>query len=158
MIWIVLPLVCPRCVSDFYYDSQGVLQCFLLDYIPVINLKQLQAVMSIDVISDVWVIWERISQKLIFWRRGWAWLGTVGHGWYSDGTAWVRSVDLGDYLGFLAGDFCHSTSVSPSGGFPFLFCSFYYGKVVLVIYDAFSSRFSATALDGEYVSTFFGHK
>ena len=44
-----------------------------------------------NVISDVWVIWERISQKLIFWRHGWE--------------AWVRSGDLGNYLGFLAGDF-----------------------------------------------------
>ena len=39
--------------------------------------------------------------------------------WYSE--AWLRSGELSDYLGFLAGDFCHSTSVSPSDGFLFFF-------------------------------------
>ena len=40
------------------------------------------------------------------------------------------SADFGDYLGFLAGDFCHSMSVSLSGDVPFFFGLFYYGRVV----------------------------
>ena len=68
-----------------------------------------------NVICDVWVIWEPISQKLIFWWHSWE--------------AWVRSGYLSDYLGFLEGDFFHSTSISPSGGFLFFFLLLRKGSV-----------------------------
>ena len=56
----------------------------------------------------------------------------------------MLSCDLRDYLSFWREIFCHSTSVSL-----LLLSSFFLSSFTS------SSRSSATALDGDYVSTFF---